>query len=170
MVLSSRYLDGGTLSWIAAKEHGVKCADTSELVRLKKAQRMTSFDRLDLYLSLTSMLTTTLDSSSSCRNDARLVLVQTSDYPSGANQQLIKLQPPAESLYIIGNHGVGLYLQEYNDLEDIGIGDPLAVKFIQAENVHFDRMKYAGAAMAFLKDRASATISSTAKGEGRRQQ
>jgi hypothetical protein len=61
-----------------------------------------------------------------------------------------------------------LYLQEYNDLEDIGIGDPSAVRLIQAENVHFDRN--VGAAMALLKDRASATISSTAKGEGRRQQ
>lgn len=116
------------------------------------------------------MLITTLGSSSSYRNDARLVLVQTNDCPNGTNQQLTKLQPPAEPLYIIGNHGVGLYLQEYNDLEDIGIGDPSAVNFIQAENVHFDRMKYAGAAMALLKDKASATISSTAKGEGRRQQ
>jgi hypothetical protein len=83
---------------------------------------------------------------------------------------LIKLQPPAEPLYIIGNYGVGLYLQEYNDLEDIGIGDPSAVRLIQAENVHFDRVKHVGAAMALLKDRASATISSTAKGEGRRLQ
>jgi len=83
---------------------------------------------------------------------------------------LTKLQPPAEPLYIIGNHGVWLYLQEYNDLEDIGIGDPSAVRLIQAENVHFDRMKYTGAAMALLKDKASATISSTAKGEGRRLQ
>ena len=131
---------------------------------------MTSFDGLDLYLSLTSMLTTTLDSSSSYHNDARLVLVQTSNYPGGANQWLVKLQPPAEPLYIIGNHGVGLYLEEYNDLEDIGIDDPSAVRLIQAENVHSDRMKYAGAAMAFLKDKASVTISSTAKGEGRRQQ
>jgi hypothetical protein len=63
-----------------------------------------------------------------------------------------------------------LYLQEYNDLEDIGIGDPSAVRLIQAENVHSDRMRYAGAAMASLKDKASATISPTAKGEGRRQQ
>lgn len=170
MALSSKYLDGGTLSWIAAKGHGVKCVDTSELARLKRAQPTTSFDGLDLYLSLTFMLITTLDSSSSYRSDARLVLVQTNDCPNGTNQQLVKLQPPAEPLYIIGNHGVGLYLQEYNDLEDIGIGDPSAVSFIQAENVHFDRMKYAGAAMAFLKDKAAATISSTAKGEGRRQQ
>jgi hypothetical protein len=83
---------------------------------------------------------------------------------------LIELQLPAEPLYIIGNPGVGLYLQEYNDLEDIGTNDPLAVRWVQPENVHFDRMEYVGASMAVLKDKVSSTISPTAKSEGRRQQ
>lgn len=82
MVLSSKYLDGETLSWTAVKERGVKCAVTLELARPKKARRMKSFGGLDSYLSLISTPITMLGSLSSYHNGARSVVVGTSDYTS----------------------------------------------------------------------------------------
>ncbi|KAF8506255.1 beta-lactamase-like protein [Gautieria morchelliformis] len=49
-----------------------------------------------------------------------------------------KLDPPCDSpIYLIANHGTLSYIQEYSDLEDLGLNDPTTgVRLIYSESVH----------------------------------